>query len=318
MQQKNSDLESMVFAENKIWHYIRMNREARGYTQLDICDGICSVPTLSLIERGERSADYWTAEALLDRMRVDKTECECILDDDTYDVYELREAIKRNIQKKEYAQAEKNLESYKKRCGEKDLHRKFLFFQEASLERAKQNPDSHKKKELFQKALMLTAPNYQEIFDRKGVMSDLELECITEIIHCIENPKERELEYEKLSEYFQWDCKKVGSFLPAYRIAMQYYAECLYEDGKLDECMQICDAALKELYATSKVANRAEVFLLRAKARERKGIKTEEEKNQCLSDYMIAYTVISFYDGEEEAEDLRKYIGENYGWESIV
>ena len=84
MQQKVNSSELMGFEENGIGHCIRMSREARGYSQLDICDGICSIATLSLIEDGKEKADYWTLEALLDRMRVNKTEYDFFLDDDTF------------------------------------------------------------------------------------------------------------------------------------------------------------------------------------------------------------------------------------------
>ena len=45
--------------------------------------------------------------------------------------------------------------------------------------------------------------------------------------------------------------------------------------------------------------------------------KDEEEKQECLRDYLTAYTVISFYEGEEEAKELKKYIKEKYGWQFI-
>ena len=98
---------------------------------------------------------------------------------------------------------------------------------------------------------------------------------------------------------------------------MQYYAECLYGNEKYEDSIKICDEALEELYGTSKVANRARIFILRAKARERKGLKDEEEKQECLRDYLTAYTVISFYEGEEEAKELKKNIKEKYGWQFI-
>ncbi len=317
MQQNINSPELIDYAENGIGNYIRMNREAMGYSQSDLCDGICSVSTLSLIESGEKITDFWVVEALLERMKIEKTEYEFILDDNTCDIYEFRETIKMNIQNKEYGQAEKNLAVYKEKYGEEDFHGQFLFFQKASLERAKTNPDISKKKELFLNALTVTAPNYKEIFERKGVMSNLELECIAEIIHCIEDLKERECMYKGVYEYFQWNCIREGFFPPAYRIAMQYYAECLYGNEKYEDSIKICDEALEELYGTSKVANRARIFILRAKARERKGLKDEEEKQECLRDYLTAYTVISFYEGEEEAKELKKYIKEKYGWQFI-
>ena len=318
MQQKVNSSELMGFEENGIGHCIRMSREARGYSQLDICDGICSIATLSLIEDGKEKADYWTLEALLDRMRVNKTEYDFFLDDDTFALYKIREAIKLKIKKKECEEAEKKLAVYQEKYGEGNLHRQFLFLQEAYLERTKPESDKDKKKELFQKAIAVTAPNYKEIFEKKGALSNLELECIAEIIHCTESPEERELECEALYKYFQWNGERDRFFPPAYRIAMQYYAETLYENGKFEDCMRICNEVLEELYGTSKVENRAQIFLLRAKSREGKGIENEEEKKLCLRDYMTAYTVISIYDGKEEAKDLKEYIVEKYGWHYIV
>lgn len=318
MQQKVNNSESMEIEENGIGHYIRMSREAKGYSQLDICDGICSVPTLSLIEDGKREADYWTVEALLDRMRVDKAECDFFLDEETFALYKLREAIKLNIRKKECEKAEKNLAVYREKCGEGNLHQQFLLFQQACLERAKPESNKHKKKELFEKAIVVTASNYKEIFGKKGALSNLELECIAEIIHCTESPEERESECEALYKYFQWNGERDKFFPPAYRVVMQYYAESLYENGKFEDCMRICNEVLEELYGTSKIENRAQIFLLRAKAREGKGIENEEEKKLCLRDYMTAHTVISIYDGKEEAKDLKEYIVENYGWHYIV
>ncbi|MDE7210596.1 MAG: hypothetical protein K2O03_04030 [Lachnospiraceae bacterium] len=315
MQKETKTFDFTTLKENGIGHYIRMNREAKGYSQLDICDGICSIPMLSLIEKGEKTADYWMAEALLERMKIEKTECEFVLDDATCNIQMHREAIVTQIQGKEYREAEENLTLYQEKYGGDKFHDQFLFFQKASLERARPKPDNGRKKELFLKALTITAPGYKEIIYNKGVMSNLELECIAEIIHCIEDLEERASEYKNLYEYFQWNCKREGFFPPAYRIAMQYNAECLYESGKLEECIQACNMILEELRGTSKVTNRVPIFFLRAKAREAKGPKTEEEKRDCMKDYLTVYTVISFYDGEKETEALKKYIEEEYGWQ---
>lgn len=75
---------------------------------------------------------------------------------------------------------------------------------------------------------------------------------------------------------------------------------------------------LEELYKTSKLENRCDVFLLRAKAREKLGFQNEEDRTNCIRDYLTAYYVIGFFDGEEQAEELKQYIGERYGWQYIV
>ena len=47
---------------------IKQRREELGYTQEDLADGICSVPTLSRIENGERLPNKRHSEMLLQRL----------------------------------------------------------------------------------------------------------------------------------------------------------------------------------------------------------------------------------------------------------
>ena len=47
---------------------IKQRREELGYTQEDLADGICSVPTLSRIENGERIPTKQHSEMLLQRL----------------------------------------------------------------------------------------------------------------------------------------------------------------------------------------------------------------------------------------------------------
>ena len=52
---------------------IRQRREELGYTQEELADGICSVPTLSRIENGERLPTKEHSEMLFSRLGYWKT-----------------------------------------------------------------------------------------------------------------------------------------------------------------------------------------------------------------------------------------------------
>ena len=52
---------------------IKQKREELGLTQEDLADGICSVPTLSRIENGERLPDKQHSEMLLQRLGYSDT-----------------------------------------------------------------------------------------------------------------------------------------------------------------------------------------------------------------------------------------------------
>lgn len=111
------DERKMNSAENELGLYVHAVREMRGYKMEEICDGICSVPTMSRIEAGERVVDYLLIEALLDRMKIAKTEYEFVLDEEDYSAYKQRNDIKMLIQGKQYKEAEDCLARYEKQYG---------------------------------------------------------------------------------------------------------------------------------------------------------------------------------------------------------
>lgn len=298
------------FVENGIGNYIRLNREAQDYSQQDICHGICSVSKFSRVEMGERVVDYLTIEAFLGRMKMDRTSYEFVLDAEDAVGYKHRQKIEVLITERKYEQAAEELNIYVEKYGKKELQGQFYSFQSARLEREKAKPDREKMKELFQDALTVTAKDYQRKLDEREILSDLELQCITEITHCIEDSAEREDKQQKLYQYFQWSKERERFLAFAYRAAMLYYAETLYKNGKFDLCIQICDEVLEVYYGTSKLGDRGKVFFLRAKARKARG--REEDRKLYLRDFRIAYNVFSFYDGEESI--MKKQIEEEEGW----
>ena len=301
--------------DNEMGLYIHASREAKGYTMEEISHGICSTSTLSRIEVGERVVDYIVIEALLERMKLTKSEYEFVLDEEDYCKYMQREEIRRLITQSNYKQAEKKLLEYEKKNGKKFLHEQFVFLHKGLIK--KYRNDMKQAEELIKKALCITASDYQQIILKRGILSDTELFCLVEMIQCIEDVMEKEKRQKELYEYFKWCRVREKLFPIPYRQAMRYYAESLYSNGKYDVCIKICNEVLEELTTTSKLESRNLIFELRAYAREKQGFTEDEEKNLCLKDFLTAYYVTDFYDGEEKAQKLKKHIEEVYGWQFI-
>ncbi len=301
--------------EKDIGNYLKMNRESRGYSQKEICYGICSDATYSRIETGERVVDFIMIEAFFGRIKIEKFEYEFILDDVDYLAYEHRENIDALVKEEVYQKAEEEIEAYEEKYGGNDLHGQFLYFQKGRLERTKEQPDLEKVKDFFVKALAVTMPDYQKVFEEKGILSNLELRCIIEIMFCNRNLAERKKKYEELYTYFEQCYRRDGFYPLPRRIAMQYYAECLYEEENYDTCIQICDEALEELFGSSKVEDKAELFYFRARAREARGFKNEEEEKLCLKDFLTAYHLFFLYGREKKKEALKKYLEEKCKWQ---
>ena len=78
--------------------------------------------------------DYLTMEALLERMKIEKSEYEFVLDEDDYSQYMKREEIRKAVCQKEYKKAEQKLAQYEKKYGEAPLHKQFIYYQRALLE----------------------------------------------------------------------------------------------------------------------------------------------------------------------------------------
>ena len=307
------NIKEKYFYENETGLFIHAVREAKSYTMEEISHGICSIPTLSRIEAGERVVDYIMIEALLERMKLAKSEYEFVLDEEDYCQYMQREEIRKLITFKEYQQAEKLVMDYEKEHKDKFLHEQFIYLQKGLIEKHKQN--IVQAAELLKKALCITAPDYQQIILERGILSDTELLCLAELIQCIEAVTEKEEKQKELYEYFKW-CRVREKLYPIpYRRAMRYYAECLFENEKYELCIKICNEVLEELATTSKLEDRNLIFELRAYAREKLGYTGEEEKKLCLKDFLTAYYVTEFYDGKEKAQRLKNHIKEVYGWQ---
>ncbi len=309
--------ESARLQKNAVGYYLKRYREQRGYSQSEVCDGICSITTLSRIEAGEDIVSFPMIEAIMSRMGIDGLECEFFITGEEESAYECQEEIKILFGREEYEKAEECLAVYEQKYGMKDIYSQFLFFWRAILEKNRLDPDKKLIKELLVKSIEKTVADYRKKIEGKELLSSIELDCIMELINCEENSEDREQWYEDFYAYFKWKQRKGKIFSVAYRKLLRYYAVCLYENEKYDQCILICDEVIKEMYSTSKEENRWYLFYIRAKAREGRELKSEEEKKLCLEDFLTAYHLVAFYNGEEKAETLKKYIEEKYRWQFI-
>lgn len=295
--------------------FVHMMREAKGYRLEDVCDGICSVATMSRIETGKRITDFLVIESLLNRMKITENQYEFILDADDFDAYTVRNEIYTKIQAKQYEKAEKMLTKYEKRYGKNKLHRQFIDCHRAMI---LENQDKATARSLYHKAICATVPNFEEKMKENSLMSNLELISYVGMIHCNENEQQDEKAYEQIMNYCEYWKEKEGFYPFSYRLSTFYYAQCLFAKKQYELCIEKCSELLEQLFLTTKLENRQDVFLLRAQAKEQRGFTSEEEKKDCLRDYLTAYYTAEFYDGEESVSALRQYIGENFGWQYII
>ena len=97
--------------KKSIGELVNRIREERGITQKQLCDGLCSVQTLSNIESGERMPDVFLVEYLLQRLGISPDKLETVLFDNEYCEIELRDSIEEKLERGQLEEAEKELEA---------------------------------------------------------------------------------------------------------------------------------------------------------------------------------------------------------------
>ena len=115
--------------QNTLGTILSFYRKKYEFLQQQICDGICSLATLSRIEKGINEMDSLVSESLLGRIGKEVTRFEIILNDEDYELWQMREDIKKFIQDGENEKAEALLEVYKKQTVENHpVHKQFYLF----------------------------------------------------------------------------------------------------------------------------------------------------------------------------------------------
>lgn len=99
----------------KFGYIIKQRREELGYTQEELADGICSVPTLSRIENGERLPTKDNFEMLLQRLGYSESVLYNYVDTNTWFLHEQKFKIRQALILEHFEEAQELLEDYKKR-----------------------------------------------------------------------------------------------------------------------------------------------------------------------------------------------------------
>lgn len=102
-------------------------RRASGYTQEEICRGICSISEFDKIELNLRIPGCFELDRFFSRMGKSTEPLEYILSKETYEIYDLRYCIQKAICQRAFEKATKLLSEYqKKKYAEKPIHRQYI------------------------------------------------------------------------------------------------------------------------------------------------------------------------------------------------
>jgi tetratricopeptide (TPR) repeat protein len=140
-----------------------MTRKSLSITQEQLCDGICSIETLSRIETGRQSPSRDTYELLMERMGRIRERAYSMLSVSDFKVLEKMKLFEDYIKLYDYHRAETVLNKIKKTLGNTVLDRQFLMRGENLVNYRLNRITVNEFLEGLQDAIRLTIPKYGEI-----------------------------------------------------------------------------------------------------------------------------------------------------------
>lgn len=224
---------------------IKSRREELNLTQEELSDGICSVPTLSRIENGERLPTKNHFEMLLQRLGYSEMFCDCYIDKREFRIHKLKFKIRQAYVINNFELASSFLKEFEELLEEKtQIDKQFLTLYKILLNEPAYSEEA--KLALFEEALQLTCPNYKS--NRiPHVLSYEEIILLNNIAICNDNIGNRSQAISILyavNDYYNKHIVGAEEALRTRLMILYNLSKYLGQDGRFDECIEICDTAL--------------------------------------------------------------------------
>lgn len=240
---------------------IKNRRIELGLSQEDLADGICSVPTLSRIENGERMPTKNHFEMLMQRLGYSAISLDCYTDKQDFKIHELKFQIRQAYVIKDFRIAERLLNEYKE-IMEDDSNIDLQFFQ---LYHTLLNLDQYSAGEeqpLFESALRLTCPSYGANHI-PHVLSYEEIILLNNIAICygkVEKHHEAISILRTLKTYYDTHIINSEEALRTQPMILYNLSKALGMAGYFDECLEVCEESIHLAKRTSRCGCLGEVL----------------------------------------------------------
>ncbi len=290
---------------------IKNRREELGLTQEDLADGICSVPTLSRIENGERMPTKNHFDMLLQRLGYSEMYVDFYTNRQDFHIHELKSKIRRAYFVGDYTLARKCFSEFECITGERtQIDQQFLMLYKVLLD-----PEQYTNAEKiaqFEAALRLTCPgyNYSRIPHILSYEEIILLNNIAINYYLTENQDRAITILMSLKLFYDSHIISAEEALRTQPMVLYNLSKCLGQAGRYDECIDICNSGIQLAKATAKclylcrtLYNRGWALLNRAQPGDR-----EAAQHSIWQAYQFA-CVIGY---DKEAEHCKYFWEKNF------
>lgn len=306
---------SKLHSIGSIIYYLRMQKHI---SQTQLAKGLCSPPTLSRIELGEREPDKLLVDALLQRLGKSPNRFDFILDEQDFNLFQQRETIKSLVEKKQYTFAESKLKYYKEHIKIiTPLQEQFIRkYDSILLWKTTHNLDLSIKN--LKESLFITMPNYNASMKNKIHFTLVETTILFEMALIYKETKQFKKSISILNflivyyDNFESDDAEIIKFFCylTFSAAHLYYINKDYKNASL-----ICEKGISKASESNNLLFYAELLCIRASSKEQLSLK---EISHCIiKDYLAAITLFSLNSQLDQKNKVEIHLKETYSWEYI-
>ncbi len=258
-------------------------REKMGVKQRNIADGIISIPELCRVERGEVEIDYFTLQALFERLGKSIDKLELAISKLEYESIAYRIAIEHSIQNWDYQSLQKLIANYpvyndKKR----PIRKQYMIVLETVLCFIKEQ-DYRSCLQGMEQALVCTLNKdwKQEIWNRQCLCNQ-EIRIILMIAYCkwkLENKEGLAEKLEQLGRYIIHHYTDTEEQVKVYPHCAWLLGQIYLEQNKIEDAYAICKKGKESLVENGSLCPLWKILELEKSCLEKLG--KEKEQIQC-------------------------------------
>ena len=291
---------------------IKNRREELGITQEDLADGICSVPTLSRIENGERMPTKDHFEMLMQRLGYSAMSLDFFTDKQVFQTYELKFKIRQEYVSRNYALAGKYMEELESALeNPTKIDRQFILLHDVLINESKYS--NGERLEHLEAAIQLTCPKFKSGVIPK-VLSYDEIILLNNIAICHNAQGDTAQAIEiltALKEYFDHHVISVEEALRTQPMILYNLSKYLGLSGRYDECIEICDLGIRIARKTGRCSLLGKTLFNRAWALlQRNRTEDREVAKRALKDAIYFSHVIG---DQKNLKIMQEFYTESFG-----
>ncbi len=304
-----------IYLEGEV---IRRTRESLGITQEELCDGICSVETLSRIENGKNMPSRANFEALMGRMgKSGKKYLPFIRSQDIED-FLLKEELERLMSVHDYQATEQKLKEMEERLNLNDpVNRQYVLRMRAIVDAGLGYISIKERREKLEEALACTIPDFSEDVLEKGMLNEQEMRILCNI--AMTYMEEEDFEHsinilKKLEKYLE--TIHMGDKERIQRLVLSNLGHALGRSLKVEESQEVRQKALRLAKKEENVGSLASILYGMAYNDE----ILHREKRECLERMVQVYVLAESTGNQYMMKHVKNHIIEVYGgetWQTI-